>query len=270
MRELERIRQLYFPYHPVRKLKSTIVSYSEFLPRRSLQLYIFHYWEMKTLARLESDFQHKVIPNGCVDLYFEISRPHQSFITGLSDKYSSMSAGYEFHYIGVCFVPTIAPQLYRIDSSELHNRHESLSNLAPSTAEYIQSEFSPGLNQQRIKKLLDKHFTKEISRIKFRCDPRLFNALHEIFLANGQLRVESDLDVGLSARQLRRVFNTYVGDNPKSFARTVRFQKCLQANILAPKTEYSFYDFGYYDQVHYIKDFKRLYGVTPSKVDSHQ
>ena len=269
MRELERLRALYSPYHPVRKLKSTVVSYNEFLPHRSLQPFIFHYWEMKTLERLEVEFQHKVIPNGCIDLYFEISRPHQSFITGLSDRYSSVPAGDEFHYIGVCFVPTIAPQLYRVESAELRNRHESLSSLAPSTSAYIQSRFSPGISQEQIKKLLDMHFIKEISRIKFNHDPRLLNALHDIFLTNGHLRVESDLDVGLSSRQLRRVFNIYVGDSPKSFARTVRFQKCLQANALAMNNEASFYDFGYYDQVHYIKEFKKLCGVTPAKADSY-
>jgi hypothetical protein len=126
------------------------------------------------------------------------------------------------------------------------------------------------LSQEQIKGLLDKHFIREISRMNFKCDSRLLHALHSFFVTNGCLRVESDLDVEMSSRQLRRVFDTYIGHSPKSFARTMRFQKCLQADALDPSTANAFYDFGYYDQVHYIKDFKKLYGATPAKVDIHQ
>lgn len=270
MRGLELIRSLYFPFHPVGKLKSDILSYEEFAPHISLQSYIFHYWEMKTRGRLERNFDHKVVPNGCIDIYFETSSPHQAFVTGVSNRHSSVTVSNEFHYIGICFVPTIAPQLYKVNGSELHNHHELLGNVAPSTANYIESVISPSLSQEQIKGLLDKHFIREISRMNFKCDSRVLHALHKIFVTNGRLRVESDLDVGMSSRQLRRLFDTYIGDSPKSFARTVRFQKCLQANAQDTSTANAFYDFGYYDQVHYIKDFKKLYGATPAKVDIYQ
>lgn len=265
MRETEAIRKLYYPFHPVTKLESKTISYSEFRPHENLQPFIFHYWEMKTVAKLERAREHRVIPNGCVDIYFDVSRPYQSFITGLSNRYSSVTLADEFHYVGICFVPTVAPQLYRLNGSELRNHHETLADVAPSTARYIRSTFSPGLSQQQIKELLDIHFIQEISRANFKCDPRLLRAVCDIFKTNGHLRIESDLDVGLSTRQLRRVFDIYVGDNPKSFARTVRFQKCLRANAFQSDHENLFYDFGYYDQVHYIKEFKRLYGTTPAK-----
>lgn len=266
MHELESIRKLYAPFHPVRNLKSNTLSYTEFLPHRSLQPYIFHYWEMKSRGKLEKAIEHKLVPNGCIDLYFEISHPDRLFVTGLSNKHSSVNVSEEFHFVGICFVPTIAPQLYRVNASDLQNRHELLADVAPSTAHHIKSAFYPGLTLRQINELLDKHFIREISRLKLRHDPRLLQALHDIFVSGGQVRVESGLDVGLSVRQLRRVFDTYVGDSPKSFARTIRFQKCLQANAFDPGAEKSFYDFGYYDQVHYIKEFKRLYGTTPTRV----
>lgn len=268
MRELRLIRELYYPFHPVAKLKTDIVYYAEFAPHISLQPYIFHYWEMKTRGRLEKKFDHRVVPNGCIDIYFESGSPHQAFVTGVSNRHSSVSLSREFHYIGICFVPTVAPQLFKLNGSDLQNHHELLENVAPSLANYIGSVFTPGLSQENIKALLDKHFIREISRLNVKCDSRVLHALHNIFVTNGRLRVESDLDVGMSIRQLRRVFDTYIGDSPKSFARTVRFQKCLQATVLDPTTAKVFYDFGYYDQVHYIKDFKKLYGLTPTEVDT--
>lgn len=268
MRELESLRKIYHPFYPVGKMKPGTVSFTEFKPHISLYPYIFHYWELKTLQRLETCLSHKVVPNGCLDIYFEISSPNKSYITGLSNSASSVMLENEFHYIGICFMPTVVPQLYKLNSADLHNHHEDLSNVARTTSKYLSTSFYPEITLNEIKDLLDRHFMHEISRMTFKCDSRLLNALHTIFHSNGQLRVETDLDVGLSSRQLRRVFDIFVGDSPKSFAKTVRFQKCLQAlSRMAEST--SFYDFGYYDQVHYIREFKKLYGAPPSKI-AHQ
>lgn len=270
MRELESIRNLYTPFHPAGKMKSNTVSYTEFLPHPSLRPYIFHYWEMKSRGKLQNALEHNLVPNGCIDLYFEINHSDRAYITGLSNQHSSVRMSDAFHYVGICFVPTIAPQLYKVNGIDLRNHHEPLDSAAPSTARYIKSEFSPAMPWHQIKELLDKHFIGEISRLNMKHDPRLLQALHDIFTSDGQVRVESGLDVGLSPRQLRRVFEVYVGDSPKSFAKTVRFQKCLQANAFDPLAEKSFYDFGYYDQVHFIKEFKKLYGSTPARIAHHQ
>lgn len=270
MRELQLLRNLYQPFHPVRTERNRFVSYNEFIPDRRLRPFIFHYWEMKTSGPCEGSFLHKVIPNGCVDVYFNVTRPDESFITGLSDKHSSVNVPAECRYIGICFAPTVAPQLYRFNGIELHNRHERLEDLALSTASFIKSALTPDLSSHQVKSLLDKHFQTELSKADFKCDRRLLSALHNIFTSNGNVRIESDLDVGLSPRQLRRVFDTYIGDSPKSFSRTVRFQRYLQANLSSHRADNQFYDFGYYDQVHFIKEFKRLYGTTPSHVTSYQ
>jgi AraC-like DNA-binding protein len=59
----------------------------------------------------------------------------------------------------------------------------------------------------------------------------------------------------------------FVGINPKQYHRIVRFNNLLP-NIHRKKnichwTDLA-YQFGYYDQVHFIKDFKTFYGKTPS------
>jgi AraC-like DNA-binding protein len=71
--------------------------------------------------------------------------------------------------------------------------------------------------------------------------------------------------VGMSARHLERQFKSIVGLSPKSFERIVRFQHALKlvqnggvqgAGIAI--------DCGYYDQAHFIRDFKRFTGHPPS------
>lgn len=72
---------------------------------------------------------------------------------------------------------------------------------------------------------------------------------------------------GIHPRKLERFFNTSVGVCPKSFRKLHRFQKLLKQII---NDEYDTmtmlaYDHNYYDQTHFIKDFKSFSGCSPSQ-----
>lgn len=72
-------------------------------------------------------------------------------------------------------------------------------------------------------------------------------------------------DLGVSERQLRRVFREIVGVSPKAFARLTRFHRALLA--ARADTRASWADIaavaGYYDQAHLIAEFHTIAGVTP-------
>ena len=93
---------------------------------------------------------------------------------------------------------------------------------------------------------------------------RLVYILH----TNGIQRVNGGPAAGVSERHLRRIFQQYIGETPKTFARIVRFQKLLQTSCSAKSlpVERRYHDFGYYDQAHFIKEFKRFYGSTPGQM----
>jgi AraC-like DNA-binding protein len=81
------------------------------------------------------------------------------------------------------------------------------------------------------------------------------------------VNIQADLDIGLSPRQLRRYFEYYIGDTAKTFSQVVRFQHILNAtpSTQSLKQNKIFFDLGYYDQAHFIKEFKKFYGVPPAK-----
>jgi AraC-like DNA-binding protein len=62
-------------------------------------------------------------------------------------------------------------------------------------------------------------------------------------------------------------FSSYLGKTPKQFIRIVRFQSVIQnLSCAGPKDLTRFtYDNGYFDQAHFIKDFKNLSGYTPKE-----
>ena len=73
--------------------------------------------------------------------------------------------------------------------------------------------------------------------------------------------------VGYSQKHLIKLFKEHVGVAPKEFLKVIRFQKAVQQignNIPVDWSQIAF-DCGFYDQSHFIADFKSFSGFTPSE-----
>lgn len=71
---------------------------------------------------------------------------------------------------------------------------------------------------------------------------------------------------GLSARRFIELFRREVGMPPKLFCRVQRFQQVLQSIAVSKKIEWPLValDAGYFDQAHFIHDFRAFSGINPS------
>ncbi len=71
---------------------------------------------------------------------------------------------------------------------------------------------------------------------------------------------------GLSATRLIEHFKRGVGLTPKKYCRVLRFQRALTQAHRGRRVDWTevALDCGYYDQAHFIHDFRRFAGVTPS------
>ena len=72
---------------------------------------------------------------------------------------------------------------------------------------------------------------------------------------------------GYSHQHLINIFRKYVGVSPKQYQKIARFNAALRfvGNIDSFNWSDLLYDLGYYDQSHFIKDFKTFSGVSPSE-----
>lgn len=70
---------------------------------------------------------------------------------------------------------------------------------------------------------------------------------------------------GASARQVDRWFARHVGIPPKTVGRILRFQGALRALMRDPGCPLSDVaaDAGYFDQAHFVRDFRRMTGGVP-------
>lgn len=71
---------------------------------------------------------------------------------------------------------------------------------------------------------------------------------------------------GLSERYIQRLFESTVGLTPRIFYNTNRFNKSLELIRSSDQQLTSIaYSCGYFDQAHFIKEFRRFTGITPSQ-----
>ena len=90
---------------------------------------------------------------------------------------------------------------------------------------------------------------------------------NRLLLERGTLRVvDAATCAGLSVRQFERRFVEQVGLPPKIFAAIVRFDAALDAKLGTPARLWTdiAHEFGYYDQMHMVHDFKRFAGESPT------
>lgn len=261
------IRNLYTPLQPTVKQSAEHVTYSEWLPDERLQPFIWCYWQLKTSQPLTEAFTYRVVADGCIDIYFELDNPAESYVMGFCKKFTEFELDNTFNYAGVRFLPTMFPQLFKVNAKELSNRFEQLVNVIPPTAAFISNQLSGSVTMQQVKQVLDDYFLKTVEQTSFDNDGRLYEAVDIILSKCGVVDIENDLDTGISPRQLRRLFEFYIGDTAKTFSKVVRFQNILRAKPSAQSLRKNklFFDAGYYDQAHFIKEFKNFYGVTPTR-----
>jgi AraC-like DNA-binding protein len=92
-------------------------------------------------------------------------------------------------------------------------------------------------------------------------------AMLELLRASGNVSIEHIASLGL--RQFERLSKERIGLPPKVFARLVRFSKAYRLRENFPGMSWTSiaYECGYFDQMHFIRDFKEFAGIAPGVIE---
>ena len=241
------------------------MAYREYPAAPALQEYIYCYWHLHTLQKLKEEYNYNVVADGCIDIFFELDNPHNSFVMGFCKTATTFSLDRSFNYFGIRFLPAAFTRLFKIAAFELTNTFEPLSLVVPAVAAHLSYKGGNDPDALQTKNILDRYFTSLLAGNMADADPRFYNALSKIVKHHGMVNIEDGIDTGISTRQLRRMFEFYIGTNAKTFSRVVRFQNVLNSGYDSI-TDKVYLDLGYYDQAHFIKEFKDFYGMTPGRL----
>jgi len=88
--------------------------------------------------------------------------------------------------------------------------------------------------------------------------------LHAICAAAGAIRVgQIARDLRVSQDTLEKRFRRVVGASPKQFASIVRLRRAVELSRETTTLTALAQDAGYYDQAHFIRDFRAVTGDAP-------
>ncbi len=122
---------------------------------------------------------------------------------------------------------------------------------------------SPFEKFQVLEKLLLKIYLRKLKENSF-----VDFAVSKIIASPNQSSIKTISNkVGFSQKHFIKLFKEHVGVTPKEFLKVIRFQKAIQhiENQIAVDWSQISYDCGFYDQSHFIADFKNFSGFTPSE-----
>lgn len=255
------------------------MEFTRISPHPELEGFIECYWMMYSQDSVP--LVEKIIPDGFTEIIFNYGDIYKSKISGDWTLQSpNLLAGQlrTFFYlqntgitgsIAVKLKPAALTQLFGFSMNQYLDKIVDLDSL-PSPQliklkEVIDDCVRFGYNreEQYVKKILDEYFADLIQTAQ---ENPLEAPLDLIFNSNGLVTVADMVAVaGVSERQLERLFKKYIGLTPKYYARIIRFNYIFQ---LIKSKENSWaevvYQSGYYDQSHFIHNFKSFTGEDPS------
>lgn len=118
---------------------------------------------------------------------------------------------------------------------------------------------SPG----RIGALLDGFFRRELADIGH-CDPMVSHLRQAVDATHGSLAIMNWARMhAVDARTMERRFAAAMGMTPKRFARIVRFRRAYRGVLARSSASATDID-GFYDQSHFLKEFRAFTGSAPS------
>jgi AraC-like DNA-binding protein len=166
--------------------------------------------------------------------------------------------------LGVLFKPTALSRFLRIDMSELTNRTEDGTKLNKNFLTLHQQLGEVQSVANKIE-LLDRFFLTTLRDLETTSVvDRALDIIHHASFVS--IRKVSE-ELGISERYLETQFKKNVGLSPKTYSLITRFKKMEQQLKANASANWGRLDFAheYYDQNHFIKEFRRFTGHTPSE-----
>lgn len=244
-----------------------------------LRKYIKFFWEINTDYM---QLNHKLIPTRNINLRFNISEtPHyvvideeerlleDVFFLGLHEQFKNifMKLNGKVHIMGVCFQAEGFFPFTKVPISEFKNNLLGAEEIGLNYASVISEKLKTAgdinlrlkILEDELLSMLDNDITSHENFIKL---------VHALKKNSNSIQLADFCDENnISIRNLERMFNKYVGVSAKTYLSINRFQNginqllCNDFNRLLDIA----YSNGYFDQMHFIKEFKRFTGDTPKK-----
>lgn len=250
-----------------------MIRYHTILPPPDLRSLIRFYWTLES----DGPYTHRSLACGSVEMVFHYAGVFDELdkqdlatatpITGLqgpAHRYRRYTTGAGFGIFGVYMYPFAIPVLFDMPASALSDEIPDLPSLLGASGRQLEETIMLAKNNQERIGILNSFFRMHLRELPAADQPiaSCIIALQE----QPQLLPVSEWasHAFLSQRQFERRFKSLAGFSPKLFSRISRFQQATQqynkdSLSLTALAQHC----GYYDQSHFIHDFREFSGFHP-------
>ncbi|MET0462976.1 MAG: AraC family transcriptional regulator [Chitinophagaceae bacterium] len=226
-------------------------------PEKSLEDFVYCFSSLQNLAGLADGV---IIPNGRIDLIFSQNN-HQQFqvaLIGLETKPKLIPDQPVSSFFSISFNPLAVEYVLQRSIADIKDKGMLLPN------DFWGFDISDLKDFDSFCIKASEHIR---SLIPAEVDERKRKLFDLIFSTNGEIHVqELSEKVFWSQRQISRYFHQQLGISLKAYCNILRFQASLshiKAGKLYPQLNFT-------DQSHFIKEIKKLSGVSPKELSKNE
>jgi AraC-like DNA-binding protein len=194
-------------------------------------------------------------------------RLSELFLYGQTLKPVTLSVKGPFKFVVVQLYPFASRYLLGVNPRELNDDCFDLLQLTHINIRHFTDRLAAAGSLPAQVTIISEMMLKLIALNKVSFDDRIQHAVHYILDKKGVVVIKEMVSqLNLTERTFERAFLTEVGLTPKQFAKIIQFQYSLNAltkEKFERLTEIGI-DSGFSDQSHFIREFKRYTGQTPS------
>ncbi len=249
--------------------------YAEHTPPPDLAASVVCAWTRRMSGAVDVA-AHRVLPDGCSDILFVVGQaaPGREIVSasvvGPMTRPIVVEGPHPRLYVGVRLAPGYAQAAFRVPASDLTDQRIDYEIVDREAAAHVDAlslasdAVCVAAAFEIVRRRLARGGAVSIG---------LRVAVRRITQADGNLKVAALAgEIGVTRQQLARQFAAHVGLTPKMFARVMRARAALARATAARQAHPRNLDWGaiandlgYYDQPHFIDDFKELTGRTPGE-----
>lgn len=188
-----------------------------------------------------------------------------SLVYGPRTEYFLIDTSSPASILGIHFKPGGAFPFFGIPADELHNSILPLDLFWGNQTEDLRGRLVSAQSIAERFHLLESFLKAHIFAPLLR-HPAVDYALRSSRSPFNTSKVADIVDqIGLSSRRFSQIFREQVGITPKAFHRLHRFQNAVQRILQSGQVDWAdlALECGYFDQAHFIHEFKAFSGLTP-------
>lgn len=254
------------------------MSFQMYIPCARLCSYVHMFWSWEGYA--PPHVREHILPHAEMELTINLSgklcfyypeddyrpRPINGLVVGGSrSTFFHVDTASPQSLLAVWFKPGGALPFVGVGAHDLHNQHIGLDTFWGSEAHFLHEQLLEAHSTYQRFHLLEQAFLDRLSKPRT-CIEAVHYALTAFNIPKPSVKRVVD-HMGMSAPRFIQHFRDTVGLTPKRYCRLQRFHHALR--LMAHRQHHGWTDLalrcGYFDQAHFINDFRAFAGITPSQ-----